>query len=219
MGLASGVRRLPVMGVDLPSSHQMWRRLQTRWGRTALRREPPAERTRQGRRLDDSTSVVFLAPGHSPGLRAQLFDLVDGVDGHPDIGSWSIVVDTGMTRKAHAKARAQRIKRLEESQVLPPEFPQNPSVHLCWRDDLDSRGLPTETPDILASADVLIHLDGHRDNLVLHALLKRSKVGFKVGPSGSGLDALDFMLTWPEGGDMSSFVQLAFHYLKTLDLK
>ena len=33
------------------------------------------------------------------------------------------------------------------------------------------------------------------------------------------VDALDFMLTWPEGGDMSSFVQLAFHYLKTLDLK
>lgn len=169
--------------------------------------------------MDDSTRVVFLAPGHTPSLRAQLFDLVDGVDGHPDIGSWSLVVDTGMSRKAHAKARAQRIKRLEESQTLPPEFPQHAAVHLCWRDDVDSKGLPVELPDSLATSDVLIHLDGIPDSLVLNALLKRSKVAFKVGPSRSDVDALDFMLTWPEGGDMSSFVQLAFHYLKTLDLK
>lgn len=197
----------------------MLRRLQTRWGRATLRREAPAERTRKGRRLDDSTQVVFLAPGHTPSLRAQLFDLVDGVDGHPDIGSWSIVVDTGMSRKAHAKARAQRIKRLEESQTLPPEFPQNAAVHLCWRDDLDSKGLPVELPESLIHSDVLIHMDEIPDSLVLNALLKRSKVAFKVGPSGSDLDALDFMLAWPKGGDMSSFVQLAFHYLKTLDLK
>ena len=197
----------------------MFRRLQTRWGRAALRRESPAERSRKGRRLDAATQVVFLAPGHTPSLRAQLFDLVDGVDGHPDIGSWSLVVDTGMSRKAHAKARAQRIKRLEESQTLPPEFPQHAAVELCWRDDLDSRGLPVELPDSLVNSDVLIHLDGIPDSLVLNALLKRSKVAFKVGPSGPDLDALDFMLTWPEGGDMSSFVQLAFHYLKTLDLK
>jgi len=130
-----------------------------------------------------------------------------------------MVVDTGMTRKAHAKARAHRIKRLEEAQVLPPEFPQHPAVHLFWRDGVDSKGLPLETPGVLGETDVLIHLDDDPDNLVLHAMLKRSSVGFKVGPAGSGIDALDFMLTWPEGEDMSSFVQLAFHYLKTLDLK
>jgi len=148
-----------------------------------------------------------------------LHDLVEGVDGHEDLGSWSLVVDTGMTRKAHAKSRAQRIKKLEEGQVLEPEFPQHASVYLFWRDEVGNTGLPLETLEVLDKSDVLIYLDGDSNNLVLRALLKRSKVGFKVGPSDIGLDTLDFMLAWPEGGDMSSFVQLTFHYLKTLDLK
>ena len=197
----------------------MMRRLWTRLGLAALRKEPPAIRNRKGRRLDHSTSVVFLAPGHSPSSRSQLHDLVEGVDGHEDLGSWSLVVDTGMTRKAHAKSRAQRIKKLEEGQVLEPEFPQHASVHLFWRDEVGNTGLHLETPEVLDKSDVLIYLDGDSNNLVLRALLKRSKVGFKVGPSDIGLDTLDFMLAWPEGGDMSSFVQLTFHYLKTLDLK
>ena len=90
------------------------RRLWTRLGLAALRKEPPAQRNRKGRRLDHSTSVVFLAPGHSPSTRSQLFDLVEGLDGHGDLGSWSLVVDTGMTMKSHAKLRTQKMKKLEE---------------------------------------------------------------------------------------------------------
>ena len=197
----------------------MMRRLWTRLGLAALRKEPPAQRNRKGRRLDHSTSVVFLAPGHSPSTRSQLFDLMEGVDGHGDLGSWSLVVDTGMTMKSHAKLRTQRIKKLEEGQTLVPAFPQHPSVHLFWRDEVGKTGLPLVTPDVLDKADVLIYLDQDPNNLVLRALLKRSKVEFKVGPSEVGLDTLDFMLAWPDGSDMSSFVQLTFHYLKTLDLK
>jgi len=50
-------------------------------------------------------------------------------------------------------------------------------------------------------------------------LIRRSQAPFKVGPMRPDDGTLDFMLTWPDGGDMLSFVQLAFHYLKTLDLK
>ena len=114
----------------------MMRRLWTRLGLAALLKEPPAQRNQKGRRLDHSTSVVFLAPGHSASTRSQLFDLVEGVDGHGDLGSWSLVVDTGMTMKSHAKLRTQRIKKLEEGQALVPAFPQHPSVHLFWRDEV-----------------------------------------------------------------------------------
>ena len=82
-----------------------------------------------------------------------------------------------------------------------------------------SNGLPKVNPDGLGEGDVLIYLGQNGDNLTLKALLKRSTIAFKVGPAGLGLKDLDFMLTWPEEADMSSFVQLALHYLKTLDLK
>lgn len=190
-----------------------------RWGRLALKREAPAQRRREGKRIDGQHSVLFLAPAHTAALRSDLKDLVEGLEGHPDLGNWSIGADTGWTRKAHAKSRAQRIKSLESGMAPPPDFPQDAAVHLFWRDEVGRNGLPKVTPDWMNKADVLILLDPSEDNLVLSALLKRSTVSFKVGPTEAHCEDLDFMLAWPKDGDMSSFVQLALHYLKTLDLK
>ena len=74
-------------------------------------------------------------------------------------------------------------------------------------------------PEELHDVDVLISLDQNMSSLPLLAMLRRSRSAFKVGPIHADDGTLDFMLTWPDGGDMLSFVQLAFHYLKTLDLK
>jgi|GEM_PF-955177 len=195
------------------------RGLQKRWGRSVLKREAPAARMRQGKRLDGRHSVLFLAPAHNASLRKELKDLLEGIEGHPDLGVWSVVVDTGLTRKAHAKSRAQRIRSLESGMTPPPDFPQHSSVHLFWRDEVGRNGLPKGTPDWMNKADVLVLLGRSGDNLVLSSLLKRSTVSFKVGPTETDCEDLDFMLAWPKDEDMSSFVQLALHYLKTLDLK
>lgn len=195
------------------------RALLKRWGRSALKKEKSPDRLRQGTRVDESTSVLFLVPADTLALRSQLKDLVDGLNGYPELGEWKIVADTGLTQKAHAKARAQRIRSLEAGQSPPSDFPQHGAVQLFWRDEVASNGLPKVNPNGLGEGDVLIYLGQSGDNLTLKALLKRSTIAFKVGPAGLGLKDLDFMLTWPEEADMSSFVQLALHYLKTLDLK
>lgn len=190
-----------------------------RWGRIALRREASAKRSRKGCRLSGETRLALLVPADSLSLRLQLKDLVEGMQEQEEVSQWCMVVDTGMSRKAHAKARAQRIKSLNQTPESEPEFPQHAQVKLVWKDDVGARGLPKTIPDALHEADVVLWLDQTGDNLPLRAWLKRSTVGFKVGPASAQNGDLDFMLTWPDGGDMSSFVQLAFHYLKTLDLK
>lgn len=190
-----------------------------RWGRAALRREAATVRSRKGHRLSSETRLALLVPADSLSLRLQLKDLVEGMQEQEEVNRWCMYVDTGMSRKAHAKARAQRIKSLNHSMESEPEFPQHAQVKLIWKDDLGASGLPKSMPDALHEADVVLWLDSTGDNLPLQAWLKRSSAGFKVGPASAQTDELDFMLTWPDGGDMSSFVQLTFHYLKTLDLK
>jgi len=196
----------------------MLKKLWNRWGRATLRREPGAIRARKGQKLADASHLVFLIPATKVGQRAQLRELVDHLSGREDMPDWTCVVDTGWTKKAHAKSRAQRIKKLGASASLPPDFPQDPRIHLFWRDDVSRQGLPKHLPDPLSQGDTLVYLHRGGDALVMEALLKRSTLPFKVGPTQNEAE-LDFMLTWPEGGDMSSFVQLTLHYLNTLDLK
>ena len=88
-----------------------------------------------------------------------------------------------------------------------------------WQDECNWLGLPQVMPKGLNEADVVLTLDKGMSNLPIKALIRRSQAPFKVGPMRPDDGTLDFMLTWPDGGDMLSFVQLAFHYLKTLDLK
>lgn len=195
------------------------KRLLKRLGRSKLEREAPAERERRGQRLDRSTHIGFLVPATNPLERIQLKELAQLLTESDEVDRWRIVADTGMTRKAHAKARAHRIQRLGEGQEARPEFPQLARVTCCWRDDCNTLGLPSGMLEELHEVDVLITLDEHFSSLPLLAMMRRSRAAFKVGPIHADDGTLDFMLTWPDGGDMSSFVQLAFHYLKTLDLK
>lgn len=190
-----------------------------RWGRASLRREPAAIRSREGRGLSATTHLVFLVPGHKSGLRRELRELVEHLSQRTDIPDWTCVVDTGWTQKAHAKSRAQRIKRSENATLLPPDFPQDPRIHLLWRDDVSRQGLPKVLPEPLTRGGVLIYLHRGGEALVMEALLKRSTLAFKVGPTQEDQEELDFMLAWPEEGDMSEFVELTLHYLNTLDLK
>lgn len=195
------------------------RKLLKRLGRRKLLREAPVERERRGQRLESTTHVGFLVPASDSWERAQLKELAAVLSGNSDFGRWRVLADTGMTRKAHAKARAHRIQRLGEGQEARPEFPQLAEVTCFWRDDCGSLGLPLAMPEELHEVDVLITLDRGMSSLPLSAMMRRSRSPFKVGPIQADDGTLDFMLTWPDGGDMSSFVQLAFHYLKTLDLK
>ena len=197
---------------------RMLEKLWNRLGRATLRHEPAAIRTREGRGLTDSRHLVFLVPATKSLHRAQPRKLVAHLSVRQDMPDWTCVVDTGWTRKAHAKSRAQRIKKMEGAVDLPPDFPQDPRIHLFWRDDVSQQGLPKELPAPLKEGDTLIYLHRGGDALVMESLLKRSTLPFKVGPTQQEPE-LDFMLTWPEGGDMSSFVQLTLHYLNTLDLK
>ena len=190
-----------------------------RWGLASLRREPAAVRAREGRGLSSTSHLVFLVPGHKSGLRRELRQLVADLSVRTDIPDWTCVVDTGWTRKAHAKSRAQRIKRSENATLLPPDFPQDPRIHLLWRDDVSRQGLPKVLPEPLKREGVLIYLHRGGEQLVMEALLKRSTLGFKVGPTVEEGDELDFMLAWPDDGGMSEFVELTLHYLNTLDLK
>lgn len=190
-----------------------------RWGRASLSREPAARRTREGVGLSSTSRLVFLVPGHKSGLRRELRYLVDYLGSRSDIPKWTCVVDTGWTRKAHAKSRAQRIKGSESASLLPPDFPQDPRIHLLWRDDVSKWGLPQSLPEPLSGNGILISLHRGGPQLVMEALLKRSNLPFKVGPTQEGVEELDFMMAWPEEGDMAQFVELTLHYLNTLDLK
>jgi len=193
------------------------RRLLRRLGHRKLSREAPVERVRRGQQLVADSNVGLLVPAASIMHRKQLKDLVAGLE--EEEVNWFVVADTGLTKKAHAKARAQRIQKLGDGQEISPDFPQLSRVQCFWRDECSSLGLPTGIPEALHSMDVLISLDVNWSQLPLKAMMQRAKVPFKVGPMQADDGTLDFMLTWPEGGDMLSFVQLAFHYLKTLDLK
>ncbi len=193
------------------------RKLLRRLGVRKLSREEPVDRLRRGQRLGADSKVGLLVPAVDQVHRLQLKDLVAGLE--KEEVDWFIVADTGLTRKAHAKARAQRIQKLGLGQEVPPDFPQLSRVHCFWRDECTSLGLPTSIPDRLDSADVLLTLDSTGSQLPLRAMMRRAKAPFKVGPMQADDGTLDFMLTWPDGGDMLSFVQVAFHYLKTLDLK
>lgn len=195
------------------------RKLLKRLGMRKLHREVQPARGRRGQRLERSTHVGFLVPAVDSVHRGQLKELALTLAESADVDRWRIIADTGMTRKAHAKARAHRIQRLGEGQQALPEFPQLAQVTCFWRDDCGSLGLPMAMPEELHDVDVLISLDQDMSSLPLLAMLKRSRSSFKVGPLHADDGTLDFMLTWPDGGDMLSFVQLAFHYLKTLDLK
>lgn len=193
------------------------RKLLRRLGVRKLNREAPAERLRRGQRLGAQSKVGLLVPAVDLMHRLQLKDLVVGLE--QEEVDWFIIADTGLTRKAHAKARAQRIQKLGVGQEVAPDFPQLSRVQCFWRDECTSLGLPTDMPDSLDRADVLLMLDSSGSQLPLRAMMRRAKAPFKVGPMQPDDGTLDFMLTWPDGGDMLSFVQVAFHYLKTLDLK
>lgn len=195
------------------------RNLLNRIGRRKLRREAPAIRERRGQRLEEGTVVGLLAPGVDARQRRQLKDLVKGLEEQEEARLWRVIVDTGISRKSHAKSRAQRIQKLGGGQEVPPDFPQISEVHCFWKDECSSLGLPLVMPEALNGVDVLITLDAGMSNLPLRAMLRRANAPFKVGPMQADDGTLDFMLTWPDGGDMLSFVQVAFHYLKTLDLK
>lgn len=195
------------------------RKLLKRLGRRKLAMEASAVRERRGHRLGPGTTVGLLVPAADAGQRKQLKDLASGLTEGQHLVAWQVVADTGMTRKAFAKRRAQRIQKLGDGHEMAPEFPQMAQVSCFWRDDCGALGLPKEMPEALVGVDVLIMLDAEMRNLPLRAFLKRSEAPFKVGPMHDDDGTLDFMLTWPDGGDMLSFVQLAFHYLKTLDLK
>lgn len=190
-----------------------------RLGNRVLNREGVVARDRKGHQLGRASRVGMLVPAANGSERRQLHDLAEALVAMEDVPHWKIVAYTGMTRKAHAKARAQRIQKMGEGVSAPPDFPQMSEVKCLWADDCGRLGLPAEGLMSLDDVDVLIFLDQHLQHLALKALLRRSKAPFKVGPIPSDDAALDFMLTWPDGGDMLSFVQLAFHYLKTLDLK
>jgi len=195
------------------------RKLLNRLGRRMLEREAPVVRERKGQRLESHTRVGILVPAVTSSQRHQLKGLVEGLQDGIEVDTWCILAYTGTTRKAHAKSRAQRIKKLGGGQDVPPDFPQMASVKYLWWDDCNAFGLPQIALDSLGDVDVLLSLDKHTLNLPLWALMRRSEAAFKVGPLRPDDGTLDFMLTWPEDGDMLSFVQLAFHYLKTLDLK
>ncbi len=195
------------------------RKLFNRLGHRALGREALAERARKGQRLEGSTRVGILVPAVNSAQRHQLKELVAGLQEKHEEASWTILAYTGTTRKAHAKSRAQRMKKLGEGHRVDPDFPQLAQFSCLWHDECNMMGLPQVMPKGLNEADVLLTLDKDMSNLPLKALMRRSQAPFKVGPMRPDDGTLDFMLTWPDGGDMLSFVQLAFHYLKTLDLK
>lgn len=190
-----------------------------RLGNRKLNREGVVPRERRGHRLGPTSRIGLLVPAANSVERKQLHELAEALSAMEDVSAWRIVAYTGMTRKVHAKARAQRIQKMGEGVQAPPDFPQKSEVRCLWADDCGRLGLPDEGWMAVDDVDVLIFLDQHLQHLPLKALLRRSKAPFKVGPIPSDDAALDFMLTWPDGGDMLSFVQLAFHYLKTLDLK
>jgi len=189
-----------------------------RWGHKRLNTETPVSRERKGQGLHVNSRLGLLVPAADAAQRKQLKDLVAGLEAIEGL-DWQLVADTGLTRRAHAKARAQRIQKLGDGQDIPADFPQLSRVHCFWRDDCGALGLPTEVPAFVDAVDVLITLDAKSTELPLKAMMRRSRAPFKVGPVQEEEDTLDFMLTWPEEGDMLSFFQLAFHYLKTLDLK
>ena len=195
------------------------RKLLARLGRKRLERESPTGRERQGVRVEGGTRVGLLVPASSYIQRIQLRDLIIGMDEMGDDLDWSMVVDTGMKRKTHTRSRAQRIQKIGGGLEVPPEFPQRSQMVLFWRDECNALGLPNDIPKKVTGVDVLLSLDVDQSSLPLLAMMKRSNAGFKVGPMHAEDGTLDFMLTWPDGGDMLSFVQLALHYLKTLDLK
>lgn len=145
--------------------------------------------------------------------------LVEWLKQERQVGAWTLIADTGTTRKAHAKSRARRIKSIDSGQAPPPDFPQEAQVQLMWRDDLSFRGLPASLPPALKQGEVLLSLDAKSEYLPIQALLKRSPIGFRVGPVEAGEPSLDFMMPWKEGTSMLEFVQMTFHYLKSLDLK
>ena len=88
------------------------RKLLKRLGMRKLHREVPPARDRRGQRLEHSTHVGFLVPASDSVNRGQLKELASALAETADVDRWRIVADTGMTRKAHAKARAHRIQRL-----------------------------------------------------------------------------------------------------------
>ncbi len=182
-------------------------------------RESLVNRERKGQRLQGSTRVSILVPAVNSAQRHQLKELVAGLEEKGEEASWCILAYTGTSRKAHAKTRAQRMKKLGEGHRVEPDFPQLAQLTCLWRDDCNMMGLPQVMPKGVYEADVVMTLDKDMSNLPLKALMRRSEAPFKVGPMRPDDGTLDFMLTWPDGGDMLSFVQLAFHYLKTLDLK
>jgi len=195
------------------------RRLFNRLGHRALGREALADRERKGQRLGGDTRVGILVPAVNSAQRHQLKELVVGLEEKAGDVSWTILAYTGTTRKAYTKSRAQRMKKLGEGHNVEPDFPQLAQLTCLWHDDCNIMGLPQVMPNGINAADVLLTLDKDMSNLPLKALMRRSQAPFKVGPMRPDDGTLDFMLTWPDGGDMLSFVQLAFHYLKTLDLK
>ena len=195
------------------------RRLLKRLGRRKLSREVPGERVRRGHRVDGLTRVGLLVPAVDFAQRKELKELVLGLQDVQETLDWMVWADTGMTRRAYAKSRAQRIQKLGAGQEVPPDFPQESRLSCFWRDDCSALGLPMLMPDGLHDVDVLITLDASSANLPLRAMMRRSKAPFKVGPKHADDGTLDFMLSWPDGEDMQSFAHLAFHYLKTLDLK
>ena len=195
------------------------RKIFNRLGHRSLGREALAKRERKGQRLEGSTRIGILVPAVNSAQRHQLKGLVAGLQEMGGEASWSILAYTGTTRKAHAKSRAQRMKKLGEGHDVAPDFPQLAQLTCLWQDECNWLGLPQVMPKGLNEADVVLTLDKGMSNLPIKALIRRSQAPFKVGPMRPDDGTLDFMLTWPDGGDMLSFVQLAFHYLKTLDLK
>ena len=195
------------------------RTLFNRLGHRALVRETTVYRERKGQRLQGHTRVGILVPAVNSAQRFQLKELVSGLEAMNEEASWSILAYTGTSRKAYAKSRAQRMKKLGEGHQVEPDFPQLAALTCLWRDDCSMLGLPQMMPTAINEADVVLTLDKDMSNLPLKALMRRAGAPFKVGPMRPDDGTLDFMLTWPDGGDMLSFVQLAFHYLKTLDLK
>ena len=107
--------------------------------------------------MSSTSHLVFLVPGHKSGLRRELRQMVEDLSVRTDIPDWTCVVDTGWTRKAHAKSRA-RVQR--ECDLTSPDFPQDPRIHLLWRDDVSRQGLPKVLPEPLSRDGVLVSYRG-----------------------------------------------------------